>query len=351
MKKIVVMGAGNWGSAIARLIANNLMSKKKLRDYDKIINLWLHEEIIDGEKLSDIINKEHVNVKYLPSVKLPSNVVAVPDLSTALKDVSVIVMVVPHEFYRRISNEISKYLTDKEKEDVIMVSLSKGLEFNEKEKILRRLTQVFKEETGLKEDNVAALSGPNIARDVARDVPVPTVIASASGKTQRLLYDIFDNENFRVELTDNIEAIEFAGALKNVVAVGAGIVEALGFDKKTFIEKGLEEMKKFASEFADDVSALEGPAGKGDLEVSCEKGRNRKFGLAIGKKWLEEGSFSIKELEKEALKGQKSQGIGTAREVFEVLEANNLLDKFPLFKLVYEILFEKKDLGKLHHFS
>ncbi|MDA2922260.1 glycerol-3-phosphate dehydrogenase (NAD(+)) [Patescibacteria group bacterium AH-259-L07] len=349
-KKISVIGAGNWGTAIARLIANNLISKKELKGYDKNVTLWLYEEIIKGKKLSDIINTEHVNVKYLPGVRLPKNIIAIPELRKVLERVCVIVMVVPHEFYRRISKEIAKYLTKEQKNSVIMVSLSKGIEFDERKKTLKRLTEVFREETSLGQSQIAALSGPNIANDVASDIPALTVIASQSRKTQQRLYDIFNNKNFKVELTRDVAAIEFGGALKNVIALAAGITEGLDLNrKKSVIEQGRIEMKRFGTTIGHvtDSSVFDGPSGKGDLAVSCKKGRNRKLGVALGKKWKETGSFSIKALEKEVLKGQKSQGIGTAREVYEVLQENNVVDEFPIFKAVYEMLFKKKDAAKI----
>ncbi|NQV09024.1 glycerol-3-phosphate dehydrogenase (NAD(+)) [Candidatus Woesearchaeota archaeon] len=346
-KKISVIGAGNWGTTIARLIADNLNNKKELADYDKSIFLWIHDEIVDGKNLSDIINKEKVNVKYLPDIELQENITTTPDLKEAVEDSSILVMVVPHQFYRHISSDISKFLSDDQKQNLIMVSLSKGIEFDEHKKQIKRLTQVFQEESGLKQDNIAALSGPNIASDVATGVTVPTVIASSSKQTQQTLYNIFNNEHFLVELTEHVAAVELGGALKNVVAVGAGVVEGLDGEKQDVIEKGLEEMKKFASYkelgHVADPAVLDGPAGIGDLQVSCDKGRNRKIGVAIGKKWLNEEDFSIEELEKEVLGGQKSQGTGTSREVHEVLVSNNLVDEFPIFNSVYEILFEKKD--------
>jgi len=144
-KKIAVIGSGNWGTTVARLIAINLNEKQELSDYDRKVEMWVFEETLkDGRKLSGIINSDHVNVKYLPHVSLPENLHANPILENTVKGANILIIVTPHQFVRRVSSDIAKFIDKKQKKNLVIVCLSKGIEFSEKEKKIRRMTEVLR---------------------------------------------------------------------------------------------------------------------------------------------------------------------------------------------------------------
>ena len=200
-KKIAVIGSGNWGTAVGRHVARNVAQKKGLQNlWRKQVDMWVMEETLDdGRKLTEVINSEHVNVKYLPPASLPQNLVAKPELADAVKNASLLIMVTPHQFVRGISRQIAQMLTSKQKKEIICLSLAKGIEFDKKNKIIRRMSQVFQDETGVKAAQLAALSGANIANEVAEDMYADTTIAALSAAVRKELFSLFNTDNFVVD--------------------------------------------------------------------------------------------------------------------------------------------------------
>ncbi|KAG9339671.1 hypothetical protein JZ751_023317 [Albula glossodonta] len=246
--------------------------------------MWVFEEMVDGRKLTEIINTEHENVKYLPGHKLPANVLAVPDLVEAVNGADILVFVIPHQFIGKVCDTIK----DKIKKDALGLSLIKGVD--EGPNGLKLISDVIQEKLGI---TMSVLMGANIANE-------------------------------------------------NVVAVGAGFCDGLGFGDNTkaaVIRLGLMEMIAFARIFctAGPVSSatfLES-CGVADLITTCYGGRNRRVAEAFAKT-----GKSIEELEKEMLNGQKLQGPATAAEVHQILSHKNMVDKFPLFNAVYQICYQ-----------
>jgi glycerol-3-phosphate dehydrogenase (NAD+) len=360
-KKIAVIGSGNFGSAVARHVARNVARKKGLQNvWRKQVDMWVLEETLnDGRKLTEVINSEHVNVKYLPTASLPQNLVAKPDLADAVSDASLLIMVPPHQFVRGISRQIAQMLTSKQKKEIICLSLAKGIEFDKKNKVIRRMSQVFQDETGVKAAQLAALSGANIANEVAADMYADTTIAALSTAVRKDLFGLFNTDNFVVELTNDVTGVELGGALKNIIAIAAGVVDGLGYGNNTkaaVIRAGLIEMMKFGSfkklgHVAQEETFLSS-AGIGDLITTCFGGRNRMFGEQLGKMWKDNPaaarSVSLEQLEADLLKGQKVQGAHTAEEVYAVLKAFGLTKEFPVFISVYEICRKRKDPRALY---
>ncbi|MFH1538827.1 MAG: glycerol-3-phosphate dehydrogenase (NAD(+)) [bacterium] len=362
-KKIAVIGSGNWGSAIARHVARNIASSGKLqRDYARQVDMWVLEEILkDGRKLTEAINTDHVNVKYLPQASLPANLVAKPDIEDAVAGASILILVPPHQFVRGVSRRIAKAMTPRQKREIICVSLAKGIEFDAKKKVIRRMTQVFQDETGVRDSQLAALSGANIANEVAADMFAETTIASPRADVREELHRLFHTDNFVVELSSDIAGVELGGALKNIVAVAAGVVDGLGYGNNTkaaIIKAGLQEMIEFGSYgelgHLSEKNSFLSSAGVGDLITTCFGGRNRMFGEQLGRLWKNDPEkakkISLERLEEELLHGQKVQGVDTAKEVHAVLKSFGLLDEFPLFVSVYNVCFRRKDPRRMYRF-
>ncbi|XP_070550391.1 glycerol-3-phosphate dehydrogenase [NAD(+)], cytoplasmic-like isoform X2 [Ptychodera flava] len=323
--KVCIVGSGNWGSAIARIVGNNVINNSKFQDR---VDMWVFEETVNGKKLTEIINTEHENVKYLPGYKIPENVVAVPDLKEAANGADILVFVVPHQFVTGICDQ----LKDIVKPNSIAVSLIKGL--NIKDKGLQLISHLIKSTLSI---DCNVLMGANLAPEVAAGNFCETTIGVVKQEYGPLLKELFETETFRCVIVEDATTVELCGALKNVVAVGAGIVDGLGYGDNTkaaVIRLGLMEMVVFAQTFYQGVKTdtfLES-CGVGDLVTTCYGGRNRRVAEAFVKT-----GKPIKQLEVEMLNGQSLQGPHTAREVNFMLKNKDMEDKFPLFTAIHRI--------------
>ncbi|XP_028821138.1 glycerol-3-phosphate dehydrogenase 1b [Denticeps clupeoides] len=329
-RKVCIIGSGNWGSAIAKIVGSNAAN---VPTFEKTVNMWVFEEMVNGRKLTEIINTEHENVKYLPGHKLPPNVVAVPDLVDAVKEADILIFVIPHQFIGKVCDTIKGHI----KADAVGMSLIKGVD--EGPDGLKLISDVIREKLGI---IMTVLMGANLANEVAEEKFCETTIGCKSKELGPVLKELMQTANFRVTVVEEADVVEICGALKNIVAVGAGFCDGLGYGDNTkaaVIRLGLMEMIAFARIFctAGSVSPttfLES-CGVADLITTCYGGRNRKIGEAFAKT-----GKSIEQLEKELLNGQKLQGPATASEVNHILKYKSLTDKFPLFTAVHQICFE-----------
>ncbi|KAJ8333263.1 hypothetical protein SKAU_G00421590 [Synaphobranchus kaupii] len=318
------------GSAIAKIVGANAAQNPK---FDSRVSMWVFEEMVDGRKLTEIINTEHENVKYLPGHKLPSNVLAVPDLAEAVSGAYILVFVIPHQFIGKVCDTMK----DKIRKDALGLSLIKGVD--EGPDGLKLISDVIQEKLGI---TMSVLMGANIANEVAEEKFCETTIGCKNKVHGALLKELMQTRNFRITVVEESDVVEICGALKNVVAVGAGFCDGLGFGDNTkaaVIRLGLMEMIAFAKIFctAGRVSSatfLES-CGVADLITTCYGGRNRRVAEAFVKT-----GKSIEELEKEMLNGQKLQGPATAAEIHHILTHKNLVHKFPLFSAVYQICYQ-----------
>ncbi|KAF7657343.1 hypothetical protein LDENG_00028790 [Lucifuga dentata] len=318
-KKVCIVGSGNWGSAIAKIIGHNVKASNR---FDPMVNMWVYEEMIDGKKLTEIINTEHVNVKYLPGHKLPRNVEAVPEITEAVKGAKILVFVIPHQFISKLCDQMKPHIT----EGTIGISLIKGID--EGPEGLKLISDIIREKL---EIEVSVLMGANIANEVADEKFCETTIGAKNEKNGNIFKELLQTPNFRITVVQESDTVELCGALKNIVAVGAGFCDGLGFGDNTkaaVIRLGLMEMVAFAK-----------ICGVADLVTTCYGGRNRKVAEAFVRT-----SKSIAELEAEMLNGQKLQGPQTSSEVYKILQKRDLINKFPLFSAVYQICFEGKEV-------
>ncbi|XP_074420927.1 glycerol-3-phosphate dehydrogenase [NAD(+)], cytoplasmic isoform X1 [Larus michahellis] len=283
-KKVCIVGSGNWGSAIAKIAGSNAA---QLSTFENQVNMWVLEEEVDGRRLTDIINTEHENVKYLPGHKLPPN-----------------------------------------------VGVDEGPDG------LRLISDIIHEQLGIE---MSVLMGANIANEVAGEKFCETTIGCKNTQHGQTLKELMQTPNFRVTVVQEADTVEICGALKNVVAVGAGFCDGLGYGDNTkaaVIRLGLMEMIGFAKLFCKgpvSPSTFLESCGVADLITTCYGGRNRKVAEAFAKT-----GKSIEQLEKEMLNGQKLQGPQTSAELHRILKSKNVVEKFPLFTAVYQICYEGK---------
>jgi len=327
-EKVAIIGSGNWGSAIAKIIGRNVLA---LDNYDDEVCMWVFEEDINGKKLTEIINTEHENVKYLPGIKFTENVKAVPDVTDAVKDATMLVFVLPHQFLTRTCPKITGYASG-----CRALSLIKGIEFSETGPIL--ISDMIKDE--MKGMDVSVLMGANVANEVARDEFCESTVGYKVKAHGEAFQAMLDCPTFRVGQIQDVAGTELCGALKNVVALGAGFCDGLelgGNTKAAIIRIGLKETMKFAKMFfkgIKDETFMES-CGLADLVTTCFGGRNRKCAEAFARK---EGTWD--EIEADKLNGQKLQGTITCKDVMVVLKNKGVEDQFPLFKRINEIAFE-----------
>ncbi|XP_051119890.1 glycerol-3-phosphate dehydrogenase [NAD(+)]-like isoform X2 [Andrographis paniculata] len=294
--------------------------------------MWVFEETLPtGEKLSEVINRANENVKYLPGIKLGKNVVADPDLESAVRDANMLVFVTPHQFMEGIC----KRLAGKIRDDAEAISLIKGMEVKREGPCM--ISSLITELLGI---NCCVLMGANIANEIAVEkFSEATVGYRRSRETAAKWVQLFNHPYFMVSAVEDVEGVELCGTLKNVVALAAGFVDGLEMGNNTkaaIMRIGLREMKAFSKLLFPSVkdSTFFESCGVADLITTCLGGRNRKCAEAFARNG---GKRSLDELEAEMLQGQKLQGVSTAKEVYEVLNHRGWLELFPLFKTVHEI--------------
>lgn len=327
-KRIAIIGSGNWGSTIAKIVGNNVANNPK---FETIVNMYVYEEMVNGRKLTEIINNDHENVKYLPGHKLPVNIIAVPDVVAAARGADILIFVLPHQFM----TNTCKPLVGNINPNAFGVSLCKGFYVNPEGKV-DLISNMVKD---LLKIDCAVIMGANIANEVAAENFCEATVGSRNAENGNLLKEALQTPYFRIGVSKDAEVVESCGALKNIVAVGAGFCDGLGFGDNTkaaVIRLGLMEMIKFADVFypVHDAKTFFESCGIADLVTTCYGGRNRKVAAAFA---AASGTKTIEDLEKELLNGQKLQGPETAKEVNALLKSKNMEDLFPLFTSVHKI--------------
>lgn len=361
-EQICIIGSGNWGSAIATVLGRNAA---KLPFCNSEVRMWVFEEEVPlpddkskTAKLSEVINTRHENIKYLPGVTLPSNVRAVPNLEEACRGATTLIFVLPHQFLPRLLPTIKANVHPTRCRGI---SLIKGLDFDTSTKLPVLISKSIEQTMG-NNFKCGVLMGANIANEVAKQHMCESTLACDFGNDElnemtRMLFD--EPPNFRVARIKDVAGAEACGALKNIVALGAGFVDGLGLGgntKAALLRVGLLEMAKFCTIFFDGVeqSTFLQSCGMADLITTCYGGRNRKCAEAFAKIQAEVRAKDPadcdklwSDIEKEMLNGQKLQGTLAAKEVYELLRSKNLLSSFPLFRSIYEIAFNGKPVASI----
>jgi glycerol-3-phosphate dehydrogenase (NAD+) len=344
-KNVTIVGSGNWGMAIAKIVAGNTARHEAFEDE---VTVWMFDEDVQHRgkkrKLSEVFNETKENTKYLPGIVLNDNVKPEPDLKRAVNNADILVWVLPHQFVPKTIQNMGPV-----KKGCISVSLIKGgleLEGGKLGLCSDLLRKLLGHEVGV-------LMGANVANEVAAGDFCEATLGLTDMTHSDTLLNVFDCPTFHVKATDDIPGVELCGALKNVVALGAGFSDGLeygGNTKAALIRIGLQEMKVFIRHFypeVQDATFLES-CGVADLITTCFGGRNRKCAEAFVRG---RGVKGWETIEKELLGGQKLQGTLTAQEIWPVMQKHNLCEKLPLMTTIYKIAFEGKPPKSIVQFA
>ena len=312
--KIAIIGGGSWGTALATILAKN--------NYN--IDIYVRDE-----KLKNNINDKHINTAYFPNIKLSDNINASNKLKEIVTSAEHIIISVPTDVTRTIMNKIKPYLDSNK----IIVSTAKGIEENTH----LRNSQIINE---ISDNPVVVLSGPTHAEEVVKELPSAAVAASENRKIAEKVQDMFMTRTFRVYTNPDIVGVEMGGAIKNIIAIAAGITDGLGYGDNSMaalITRGLTEISRLGSYFDSNLLTYAGLSGMGDLVVTCTSNhsRNRRFGYNIGK------GMNLEDALKKV--GQAVEGIKTTKAVKQWTEEENFDFELPITAEIYKVLFEEKD--------
>jgi glycerol-3-phosphate dehydrogenase (NAD+) len=310
--------------------------------FEQDVRMWVFDEDIkqdDGSvrKLSEIINTDHENVKYLKGVKLPENVRAVPNLQDAVKGATVLVWVLPHQFIPKTAMGV-KDIVEK---DAVSISLVKG-GVDITEDGLKLCSETISEIMG---HDVSVIMGANVADEVARGDFCEATIGASDKQTGELFHKLFDMKTFSVNTVDEVASVELCGALKNVVALAAGFTDGIGMGgntKAAVVRIGLKEMQTFITHSypKTKTEVFAESCGVADLITTCFGGRNRKCAEAFAESRTKgQAPRSWEEIETTMLNGQKIQGTLTAQEIMPLIKHHKLESKLPLMCATYNIAF------------
>jgi glycerol-3-phosphate dehydrogenase (NAD(P)+) len=272
---LAIIGAGSWGTALAIVLAPRF----------ERVRLWAYEK-----DLAERMNASRENDVYLPGFALPWNVDTVADLGRALELTEIVMSVVPSHHARGLYEKMLPYFND----SMMFVSATKGIENG----TLLRMSQMIEEVTH--SSKIAVLSGPTFAREVARGEPAAVVVSSANRKVAMEVQTAFSGPTLRLYTNHDPIGVEVGAALKNVIAIGAGVCQGLGLGNNSLaalITRGLAEITRLAVAMGGEPKTLSGLAGLGDLVLTCsgELSRNRRVGLELAKgRRIEEITGSMK---------------------------------------------------------
>jgi len=268
MSKIAVIGSGAWGTGLAIVLARRGTHQ---------IRLWANEfEVVES------IEKSRVNERFLPGFVLSESIIATRDLGTALDAAEIVVSVMPSQHCRGLFERMAHVL----RPEMLLVSCTKGLE----DGTLLRMTEVIADVLRGRSfvPRVAALSGPSFAKEAARGDPTAVTAASDDSEVSRLVQQAFSDSRFRVYTNDDVIGVELGGALKNIIAIAAGICDGLGLGHNSvaaLITRGLSEVARLVVACGGRLDTMAGLAGLGDLVLTCtgDLSRNRSVGVELGK--------------------------------------------------------------------
>lgn len=316
MEKIGIIGAGSWGIALAQLLSNN--------GHD--ITVWsiIKEEV-------EMLKEKHEHVDKLPGVILSDTITFTADLKEAVEGKSILVLAVPSPYTRSTAGMLKEVV----KEGQIIVNVAKGIE----ESSLMTLSQIIEQE--VPQAKVAVLSGPSHAEEVGRGIPTTIVVGSTDKKIAEYLQNTFMSDVFRVYISPDVLGIELGAALKNVVALAAGIADGLGYGDNTkaaLITRGIAEIARLGTAMGGKFETFCGLSGIGDLIVTCASmhSRNRRAGILIGQgKTMDEAMAEVKMVVEGVYSAKAAMGLAKKYDV-----------QIPIIEQVNLVLFENKSASE-----
>ena len=318
MAKISVIGSGGWGIALTILLHKN--------GHD--LTIWSFDK-----KEAEELKKTRQNKTKLPNILLPEDVKVTDDLKEAVDDKDILILAVPSKAIRSVSKSLKNIIKDNQ----IIVNVAKGLE----EDTLETMTDIIEEELKDKNPKVAVLSGPSHAEEVGRGIPTTCVVSAHNKELTLYLQNVFMNPSFRVYTSPDMLGVEIGGALKNVIALAAGIADGLNYGDNTkaaLITRGIKEISALGVAMGGEQSTFYGLTGLGDLIVTCASmhSRNRRAGILLGQgKTLDE---AIKEV------NMVVEGVYSAKSALMAAKKYNV--EIPIIEQVNAVLFENKNAAE-----
>ena len=313
MVNVAVMGAGSWGTTLAKVFA----------DAGNEVRLWARRA-----ELAETINTRHENPDYLPDLPLPESIQATTDPAQALGDASIVIFGVPSQTLRANLEDWAPLLP----QDATVVSISKGVE----KETLNLMSEVIADAAGVEEARIAVLSGPNLAKEVAQEQPAATVIACTDVARAEEVQHAAAAPYFRPYTNTDVIGAEIGGACKNVIALACGMASGKGLGNNTMatiITRGLAEITRLGVELGADPFTFSGLAGMGDLVATCSStlSRNRTFGYRLGQGGtLEEATA--------ATNGQVAEGVISSDSIFRLAQRAGV--EMPITQAVYGVCHE-----------
>ena len=320
-RRAAIIGAGSWGTALALLLANKGIETR----------LWGHR----SEHVR-LLQKDGENRAYLPGFPFPDALHPEESLEETITGAGVIVMVIPSHAYRQVFSQVSGLA----QKGTVFVSATKGIE----NQSLKTMTQVMEDcfpDNAPSPPLCAVLSGPSFAKEVAQKVPTAITIGSERDDSAQLLQNFFSTEYFRVYTSSDVIGLEISAALKNIIAIAAGICDGLAFGsnaRAALITRGLAEMTRLGVQLGANRETFFGLSGLGDLVLTCtgELSRNRYVGIELGKGRSLDAILDSMNM--------VAEGIKTTKSVYGLV--TRLGADMPILEQVYEVLYEGKDCGK-----
>lgn len=309
-KNIGIIGAGSWGTALALLLSNN--------GHQVTLYSVIEEEI-------KMLKENHEHKDKLPGISLPETIEFTTDLKSSMTDKDLIVLAVPSPFTRTTSRGMKEFT----KEGQLIVNVAKGIEEN----TMMTLTEIIEEE--IPQAIVAVLSGPSHAEEVGKGLPTTCVAGAKDEKDAEFIQEIFNSNVFRVYTSTDVLGIELGGALKNVIALAAGIADGLGYGdnaKAALITRGISEISRLGEAMGGKRETFHGLTGTGDLIVTCASmhSRNRRAGILIGKGYtMQEAMDEVKMV---------VEGVYSAKAAQQLAKKYHV--ELPIIDQVCSILFE-----------
>jgi glycerol-3-phosphate dehydrogenase (NAD(P)+) len=311
--KIAVLGAGSWGTAIADLLGSKGFQ----------ISLWVYEK-----EVKDQIERFQENKLFLPGHKLSGNILPSNDLAAVVTDKNLIVIVVPSHLMRAMTEKMAGHLAD----GTVMVSASKGIE----QKTHLTMSGVIKENLPeVAEDRLAVLSGPSFAKEVVQKMPTSVTASCKNSDCADMVQHVFATPYFRVYTSNDVVGVELGGAVKNVIAIAAGILDGLGLGLNTraaLITRGMTEVRRLGLHLGANPRTFTGLAGFGDLVLTCtgNLSRNYTVGIKLGR------GQKLKDILNEM--HMVAEGVKTAKSVYNF--SRKLKVEMPICHEIYRILYE-----------
>jgi glycerol-3-phosphate dehydrogenase (NAD(P)+) len=319
MSRIAIIGAGAWGTSLAITLA-----RKQTHE----ICLWAHErEVVES------ITSRRVNQQFLPGFELSDSIQATSDLAAVLRNAEIVISVMPSQHCRALFQQMAPSL----RSETLIVSCTKGLEGS----TLLRMTEVIADVLRQRHftPRVGALSGPSFAKEVARGDPTAVTVASVDGELAHTVQHAFNSSRFRVYTNDDVTGVELGGALKNIIAIAAGVCDGLALGHNSIaalITRGLAEIARLVVACGGRLDTMAGLAGLGDLVLTCtgDLSRNRTVGVELGK------GRKLPDII-QGMHGAVAEGVFTTKAAVGLARKNNV--EMPITEQMFAILEQGKD--------